>query len=159
TLGLLLLSAEAAFADEDFGRDIRPILETHCFSCHGAKAQKGKLDLQRVVEPAQVLRDLKTWQAVAAKVSAGEMPPTGKAQLGEKGRAPIARRMEGLRQQAEAAQPSDPRPSSPRRITRREYRNAVRDLLKFEPDVESYLPEGRSMSGYDNQIGQLACPP
>jgi hypothetical protein len=159
SLAILLLAVGTLFADEDFEREIRPILKTHCFSCHGFKAQKGKLNLERFVQTAQALSDLEIWQAVAAKVSEAEMPPRGKPPLGEKERASIARWLAGLIEKAEAAEPADPGPTFPRRITRREYRNAIRDLLKFEPDVESYLPEGRSMSGYDNQIGQLGFPP
>ncbi|HLY72758.1 MAG TPA: hypothetical protein VKU80_01460, partial [Planctomycetota bacterium] len=65
-LSILLLAAEALFADEDFERDIRPILKIHCFPCHGSQTQKGKLDLERFVQSSQVPSGLKSWQAVAA---------------------------------------------------------------------------------------------
>jgi hypothetical protein len=155
----LLLSCTTVRADEDFGREIRPILKRHCFSCHGNQSQKGKLDLERYLQLSQVLSDIKTWQAVAEKVNEGAMPPKGKPPVGDKERALLTGWVTGLVKQVENAEPSDPGPSFPRRITRREYRNAVRDLLHFEADVESYLPEARSQSGYDNQIGQLTFPP
>jgi hypothetical protein len=156
---LLLFSSTTICADEDFGRDIRPILKTHCFSCHGSQAQKGKLDLERYLQLSQVLGDIKTWQAVAEKVGEGAMPPRDKPAVGDKERTLLTGWVAKLVRQVEAAEPTDPGPSFPRRITRREYRNAVRDLLHFEADVESYLPEARSQSGYDNQIGQLTFPP
>ncbi len=152
----LLASSGAARADEDFERDVRPLLKKYCLECHGAKVQKARLDLERGLDPA---RHLQVWQESVRRVSAGAMPPKGKPSPTEPERAAFARWLEGRIRQLEAAEPSDPGPSVPRRITRREYRNAVRDLFKFDPDVESYLPEARSTSGYDNQIGQLVFPP
>jgi len=146
-------------AEEDFGRTIRPILKAQCFSCHSSQSQKGKLDLEHYLQLSQVVNDLKTWQAVAEKIDAGTMPPRGKPPVSDKERALITGWVGRLVKQVESAEPTDPGPSFPRRITRREYRNAVRDVLHFEADVESYLPEARSQSGYDNQIGQLAFPP
>jgi hypothetical protein len=156
---LLLLGCATAAAGEDFARDIRPILEARCFSCHGSKAQKGKLDLERYLQLSQVVGDIKTWQTVAEKVQAGTMPPRGKPPVSDRERALLTGWIARMVQQVESAEPTDPGPTFPRRITRREYRNAARDLFQFEADVESYLPEARSQSGYDNQIGQLTFPP
>jgi hypothetical protein len=146
-------------AEEDFGREIRPVLKARCFSCHSSQLQKGKLDLERYLQLSQVVSDVKTWQAVAEKIDAGAMPPRGKPPLSDRERALITGWVGRMVKQVESAEPTDPGPSFPRRITRREYRNAVRDLFAFEADVESYLPEARSQSGYDNQIGQLTFPP
>lgn len=158
-LALVLGAPRRLPADEDFDRDIRPILQSHCFECHGAKVRKSRLDFERGLDPSHVDRDLKVWQESARRISGGVMPPKGKAPLTDADRAAFARWLEGRVRKLEEAEPSDPGPTFPRRITRREYRNAVRDLLKFEPDVDSYLPESRSLSGYDNQIGQLTFPP
>ena len=37
----------------DFVRDVRPILEEHCFDCHGAEKQKSGL---RLVSTVGILR-------------------------------------------------------------------------------------------------------
>lgn len=42
---LLLLAATASPAEVDFSRDVRPIFQKHCFSCHGETKQKGGLRL------------------------------------------------------------------------------------------------------------------
>jgi len=45
-LAILLASASFALAEEiDFVRDVRPILQQHCYSCHGAEKQKSGLRL------------------------------------------------------------------------------------------------------------------
>src|SRR4051812_44328452 len=41
----LMLAAPALHASIDFAREVRPILEKHCFSCHGEKKQKSGLRL------------------------------------------------------------------------------------------------------------------
>jgi hypothetical protein len=158
-LATLLAAPGALRADEEFEREVRPLLKAHCVECHGAKVQKARLDFERGLDPSRVAHDLKLWQESVRRVSAGVMPPKAKPALSEAERSAFTRWLDGRILQLEAAEPSDPGPSFPRRITRREYRNAVRDLLRFSPDVESYLPEARSMSGYDNQIGQLVFPP
>lgn len=160
----LLASAAAAPSETpptatDFARDIRPILQANCFSCHSSKVQKGNLDLERYLQVSQVANDLKSWQAVVTRIGDGTMPPRGKPTLGGPDKALVTTWVGDLIKQAENAEPTDPGPTFPRRLTRREYRNAVLDLLNFEADVDSYLSETRSQSGYDNQVNQLTFPP
>src|SRR2546423_2049190 len=52
TLAVVVLFAQSAQAapPPDFDRDVRPILEQHCFKCHGPEKQKGGLRLD--VKPA-----------------------------------------------------------------------------------------------------------
>ncbi len=40
-------ATDQAAAPVDFARDIQPILQTHCYECHGAKKTKAKLRLDR----------------------------------------------------------------------------------------------------------------
>jgi hypothetical protein len=49
-------------AEEDFGREIRPVLKARCFSCHGSQHQKGKLDLERYLQLSQVVGDVSRFQ-------------------------------------------------------------------------------------------------
>ena len=81
----ILSSVNAA----DFATDIRPILEQHCISCHGAKKQEGGLRLdQRAAAlrggdnyaPAIVPRSAETsplWQFVSREDADLKMPPKG----------------------------------------------------------------------------------
>ena len=47
---LLVLTAGAVRADVDFGREVKPIFERHCYSCHGPAKQKSsyRLDVRSV---------------------------------------------------------------------------------------------------------------
>ncbi|MCB1210962.1 MAG: hypothetical protein KDK97_16685, partial [Verrucomicrobiales bacterium] len=45
TAVIFLFAASSAMAKPDFERDIRPLFESHCVSCHGADKQKGSYRL------------------------------------------------------------------------------------------------------------------
>jgi hypothetical protein len=76
--------------DPDFARDVAPILERHCFECHGAAVQKAGLRLDQraaalagsdfgafpVIEPGA-----STASYLIEVVERGEMPPDGRSSL------------------------------------------------------------------------------
>src|SRR6476660_6406520 len=45
-LGSLLVATSSKAAPVDFNRDIRPLLNAHCFKCHGGVKEAGGLNLQ-----------------------------------------------------------------------------------------------------------------
>ena len=45
SISMLLALVLVGRADEVFQKDILPILQKHCYDCHGADKQKGKLRL------------------------------------------------------------------------------------------------------------------
>src|SRR5438552_3077421 len=57
----LRLSAQAPAAPIDYTRDIRPILEAHCYECHGTQKTRGRL---RLDVKAAALKGGKTGPAV-----------------------------------------------------------------------------------------------
>ena len=156
---IALLSSLGIARGQDFDREIRPIFAAHCFRCHGKDKPKGGIDLTRYTREPDVVADLKTWRGIGEAVSEAVMPPAGEPELGEDDRERVARWLGAAVMHAEEATPSDPGPGIPRRVTRREYRNMVRDLFGVSVDVESYLPDARSAAGYDNEAAQLSVPP
>ncbi|MFO0884118.1 MAG: PSD1 and planctomycete cytochrome C domain-containing protein [Pirellulales bacterium] len=83
---LALRSAEGAEGPLHYETDIRPILKTHCFHCHGEEPTvEGKLDIRLVrfqvkggesgpaLKPGSAAESL-LWQ----RIEKGEMPPKGK---------------------------------------------------------------------------------
>ena len=57
------VSADAAPADE-YRDEIRPILEKHCYECHGPEKPKGKLNLTTFSEFDKVVEVKEVWQHV-----------------------------------------------------------------------------------------------
>ena len=71
----LLLPALVARADETFKKDVLPVLQKHCFGCHGKKKQKGDLRLD-TLDP-DIIRgtSAERWHDALNKLNLGEMPP------------------------------------------------------------------------------------
>src|SRR5437867_370981 len=63
-----------------FATDIVPFLSQYCTSCHSGSKPKAKLALDKYKGEADVLKDRPTWQKIAQRMRAGEMPPADNAQ-------------------------------------------------------------------------------
>ena len=86
---LCLLAATACPAAVEFSKDVRPILQKHCFSCHGPEKQKGGLRLDVKVsafkggeEHGSPIVAGSSKESVLVKFTSGEdkdllMPPKG----------------------------------------------------------------------------------
>jgi len=133
----------------DFGKDIRPLLETHCFDCHGDEEKpKGGANLERFKSDADVMRDRSVWASVFEKVESHQMPPPKR-----ESQPTPAERERMLAWVADIAARPDPAlgardPGKPvlRRLTRLEYNNTVRDLLGLDTDVFMF-PERLPLKG------------
>ncbi|MEM7559895.1 MAG: c-type cytochrome domain-containing protein, partial [Planctomycetota bacterium] len=55
-------------------REIHPLLEKHCFDCHGPEMQKAMLRLDNL-DPTFAGAAAETWHDVLNRISIGEMPP------------------------------------------------------------------------------------
>ncbi len=85
------------------------------------------------------------------------MPPVGKPRPNEASYDAVVAYLESSLDKAAAAHPNPGRTATIRRLTRTEYRNAVRDLLAVDVDVSSLLPADESSYGFDNvTVGDLS---
>ena len=116
----------------------RAFVESYCAGCHNDRVKSGgfswsELDVARPVENAKRAED------VIRKVRAGLMPPAG-ARRPEPGLLAEFSTSLGTRLDEMAA--SHPVYKAPElhRLNRREYRNAVRDVLGIDVDVSALLP-------------------
>ena len=64
-----------ARADEEFKKEIRPILQKHCFGCHGEKKKKGDLRLDTLDPDIVRGTSAERWHDALNKINLGEMPP------------------------------------------------------------------------------------
>jgi hypothetical protein len=138
-------------AEADFAKDILPVLEEHCFDCHGNEENpKGGVNLERFRTEAEVLLNRGIWGGVFEKIESGQMPPPKRhAQLTAGERAQLLAWISDI-----AAQPDpslgarDPGKPVLRRLTRLEYNNTVRDLLGLSTDVFMF-PERQPLQSKD----------
>mgnify|MGYP002780515277 CR=1 FL=1 len=71
----------AAAPDATGFRDVvQPFFAAHCVTCHGGKKTEGKLDLTKLSGELATGKSADIWQAVADRMTAGEMPPEGAKQ-------------------------------------------------------------------------------
>lgn len=71
------LSSVHAAPGDVYENEIKPILQKHCYECHGPERMKGDLDLTTFSDYDEILEAKEAWQTVYERVQAFEMPPKG----------------------------------------------------------------------------------
>jgi Protein of unknown function (DUF1592)/Protein of unknown function (DUF1588)/Protein of unknown function (DUF1587)/Protein of unknown function (DUF1585)/Protein of unknown function (DUF1595)/Planctomycete cytochrome C len=139
--------------EEHFDQQIRPILEDHCYACHGNGLKKGGVVLDDLGTGQARLRDRDLWWRVLKNVRAGIMPPAGKTGPTDREKRLLA---EWIKYGAIGIDPTNPDPGrvTVRRLNRVEYRNTVRDLIGVDYDTTSEFPADDTGHGFDN-IGDV----
>ena len=77
-LGILALKA--------FEQDVRPVLEKHCFNCHGPEKQKGKVRLDTLNPDLVNSTSAETWHDALDNINLGEMPPEDEPAISDQDR-------------------------------------------------------------------------
>jgi len=132
------------------------LVDEYCLSCHDKDHEKGKLVLETIAEDS-VAEHPEVWEKVVRKLRARLMPPVGKERPDEPTYDTVVAFLEKSLDRASVAQPNPGRTATIRRLTRTEYKNAIRDLLALDIDVASMLPADESSYGFDNvTVGDLS---
>jgi hypothetical protein len=141
-----------------FARDVAPVVQRYCLSCHSGAKPKGGLSLERFKDEAAAEKDREVWEKVADTLRAGDMPPAGKPR-------PAAAEMDGLLGwldtflQADCGGPRDPGRVTIRRLNRAEYNNTIRDLVGITFRPADDFPADDVGYGFDNIGDVLSLPP
>ena len=125
------------------------MIGSYCLECHDADSAKGDLDLDAILDE-DVGEHSAIWEKVVRQLDARQMPPIGKDRPDLPA---FDRTSQALVTKLDAAAASHPNPGRTetlRRLTRTEYRNAIRDLLDLEIDTSELLPADQSSHGFDN---------
>ena len=130
------------------------ILKQYCATCHNERLKSGGF----VIDPAAVTNvaaGADRWEKVVRKLRTQSMPPPGAPRPDAAGYDRVATFLETELDRAEAARPHLGKLPLTHRLSRTEYRNAVRDLLALdslprEVSVDYLLPPDNISSGFDN---------
>ncbi len=134
----------------------RVLISRHCLGCHNGRLKTAGLELDALVDQHENL-DRATWEKVARKLRARQMPPAGRRRPDESAYREALSSLEGELDRIAAEAPDPGRTETFRRLNRTEYHNAVRDLLALEVDVASLLPADSASYGFDNvTVGDLS---
>jgi hypothetical protein len=129
-------------------------LGTYCVDCHDRVLQSGGL----VLEPEKMVdigAHAEVWEKVVHKLGAATMPPLGEPRPAADAYRAIVAYLERELDAAAAVAPNPGQIPQLHRLTRTEYRHAIRDLLALdnlpaEMNYELLLPADNASSGFDN---------
>ena len=137
--------------------DRKAFLSQYCLACHSGESPAGGLALAEVDAGTPEGRP-EVWERVIRKLAAGEMPPAGATHPAEEASEAFR---QGLVKDLDAAAGREPYAGRTviRRLNRREYGNAIRDILALEVPVAKRLPPDGQAAGFDNIADALSMSP
>ena len=148
--GLLVGTPGAAQSRPDSeAAPFRKTVAQYCLGCHGSATKTAGLDLEGLAAAA-VSHDTDAWEGVVRKLRGRQMPPVGMPKPSE---AEYRAALQSLTSELDGLASSNPDPGRTptfRRLNRTEYRNAIRDLLALQVNVDDLLPSDEASHGFDN---------
>ena len=138
------------------GKDVLvSVVGQYCVSCHSAAVMTADLDLASITS-GDIVSHAETWERVVRKLDRRQMPPAGLPRPDE---VVYESAIAGITAELDRHAQDDPSPGRTatfRRLTRTEYRNAVRDVLAVDVDADLLLPNDEASHGFDNvTVGDL----
>jgi len=152
TLAALGTTTSLAVAENSavsvYHSSIVPILEDHCFECHGDGYDKGKVAFDALESDQQILKP-ELWLKVLLNTRAGLMPAERKPRLSPADQQKLEN---WIKYQVFGIDPNNPDPGrvTVRRLNRVEYRNTVKDLIGVDYNTDHEFPPDDSGFGFDN---------
>lgn len=141
-------SAAEPAAITEYNRTILPLIEKHCFECHGDGYDKGKIAFDDLETHEQIL-DPQLWLKVLLNTRAGLMPAEDNPRLTAEEQATLER---WIKRDVFRIDPKKPDPGrvTLRRLNRVEYRNTVKDLIGVDYNTDHEFPPDDTGFGFDN---------
>src|SRR4051812_7079328 len=155
---LCAVLARAGAAEQKSGplsldRDIKPVLEQYCFSCHNAEKTKGDLNLVDIAKNPKIAEHREIWNKVIESLESGDMPPEKKPRPDDKQKGLVLNFLDGELTKLDCTSEKNPGRVTIRRLNREEYKNTVRDLLRVDYYPQDF-PNDEVGYGFDN-IGDV----
>ena len=128
-------------------------VETYCFGCHNTTDWAGSVALD-TLSVDDVPQNAKIWEVAIKKLRSGLMPPPTEKQPD---RAAVQSMVKWLETTLDKAQEVAPHVGYVplRRLNRREYTNAVRDMLGLEIEAATWLPQDPLKDDFDTNAESL----
>jgi len=159
---------EIAGKRSSFADDVRPLLKTYCYECHGSAKRKAGLDLEKMATDADAVNWPEVWDQVGERLRAKEMPPAKNPQPTDQDRLKIlawGAHVAKLQVSCDTLTKDQLESSTAgytmsRRLNPTEYNNTLRDLFGVDLHAGDLLPsEGGGGEGFDNTGATLFTTP
>ena len=159
-LGILaVLAASGPLTSASMPSSTKAFLQKHCFECHDADTQKGKLRLDTLVPDFAAPATAERWAKVFSQLTHREMPPAKKPQPTDRDRQAVLDWLGRELRVAQSARHSAEGRVALRRLNRVEYQNTIRDLFGVPVNVLELLPEDGQAHGFDKVDAALTLSP
>ncbi len=159
--GSIDLSAAGAGAGQGVAGAVsaeRALVDRYCVTCHNDRLRTGGFSFD-AIDIDDVAAHSEAFEKVVRKLRAGAMPPRPRPRPDQDIYDAFRARIERELDRAAASNPNPGRTETFHRLSRTEYRNAVRDLLALDADVDQLLPADDTSYGFDNIAGVLGVSP
>jgi hypothetical protein len=153
----LSLASETPATPKDVAHEKWQFLDKYCSKCHNATDWAGSIAFD-TLSPEDIPQDAETWEKAVRKLRGRLMPPAGNPQPDGQAVQSFVSWMEGNLDQV-AQTRSDPGHVALHRLNRKEYANAIRDLIDVEIDPGDLLPRDDARDGFDNVADALQVSP
>ncbi|MGH8260864.1 MAG: DUF1587 domain-containing protein, partial [Steroidobacteraceae bacterium] len=125
------------------------MLHQYCEKCHNTDDWAGGVAFGTMTAQ-DIPQDAKVWEKAIQKLSGRLMPPPGNKQPPQPSIDQFIHWMEHSIDHAAAAHPAYTGWVALHRLNRKEYQDAVWDLLRVKVDATSLLPKDDQAGGFDN---------
>jgi mono/diheme cytochrome c family protein len=132
-------------------------IKQYCAGCHNDRAKTGGVSFDGL-KPENIGQHADVFEKAIRKLNGRVMPPPGSRQPAAKDIDSLVAWLESSLDQA-AGKAHIPDQVVLHRLNRKEYSNAVRDLLAVEFDAAGILPEDDTAEGFDNIASALQVSP
>jgi mono/diheme cytochrome c family protein len=151
-LAVLLVPLAASGGEKGFATGLTPWLRQNCITCHNAKKASGGVDFSSFKDQSAAKARFDLWKKAVEQVRLGNMPPDDP--LGTDAKQPLLAWYEAT---FDTSRNPDPGPPLIRPLTRNEYSQTMRDLLRLNFDAagEAGIPEENVVDGFPNRAGSL----
>ncbi|MCA9226814.1 MAG: DUF1587 domain-containing protein, partial [Planctomycetales bacterium] len=142
---------------QEYEAKVLPIIQSRCVECHSGDKPDGEFDLGKFKDGKSAIDAGDIWDRVARRVRQNEMPPPGSPGLNDPQKGAFHRWVDSRPNQNLCNQLATDETQSwyrghvmSRRLTRTEYRNAMRDLTGVELQASELPPsDGAGGEGFD----------
>ncbi len=163
SLGTMGLASSAAFSaapaqapPADDAHKQWKVIEDYCFKCHNTDDWAGSVAFD-TMSVGEIPQEGKVWEATIKKLKSGLMPPPGEKQPDGAAVASLTGFLETTLDKSQVRPYTGFVPL--RRLNRREYANALRDLVGLDIDAATYLPSDELKEDFDTNAELLRMTP
>ncbi len=159
-LALTCSSSALALGEDAFEQQVLPLIREHCSDCHNDDDDSGSISFTSYGTFESIKRDAPLWEKVAAVLARNEMPPEDSGEMPPGDRKLVVEFVHHMIALVNREGQKDIAAGTPRRLTRSEYANSIRDLLGVEIDAQTFLPEDKiGATGFRNDHHELNVSP